>query len=121
VSLYSLLVYIENNGDESSKDYFPWFFATFIPVFMIFIHVYFNVNFFIIKLFVNMWSLVKIRHKKRYINFVEGPKLLQGLGEHSLNDRISNLMEVGSYCIKWIRLGQHGRLCQHSSSANEWN
>lgn len=30
-------------------------------------------------------------------------------------------MKTGSYCTKWIRVAQHGRLCQHLSSANEWN
>jgi hypothetical protein len=23
-------------------------------------------------------------------------------------------METGSYCMKWIRVGKHGRLCHHS-------
>ena len=31
-------------------------------------------------------------------------KLLQRLSERSLNDRIRNVMETGSYCMKWIRV-----------------
>jgi len=30
-------------------------------------------------------------------------------------------MEAGSYCMKWIRVGKHARLCHHSSSTNDWN